>query len=391
MPQDRAPAPYAQLSPAERAGRLRELAAVFTKLGTLAFGGPAAHVAMMDEEVVRRRGWLDRQRFLDLLAAANLIPGPSSTELAIYVGYNYGGWPGLLVAGACFIVPAMLLVWALSALYAHYQALPQATWLLYGIKPVIVAVVVHALWGLGKSALKNLPTTVAGAVALVLAFLGLSPLLLLVLSGLLVMLWQNGRPNGGASAPALLPLAGLLPGAAAAVAPTWAGLFWAFVKIGSVVYGSGYVLLVFLQKDLVEHLHWLTAQQLLDAVAVGQFTPGPVFTTATFIGYLVGGNAGALAATAGIFLPAFALVAIVNPWVPRLRKSPWAGAFLDGVTAASLALMATVTWSLGRAALTDWLTIVLALVSLGAILRYKVNSAWLVLAGGAIGVAVHLL
>lgn len=392
------PAPYESLGPADRRQRLKELAVVFLKLGTIAFGGPAAHIAMMDDEVVKRRKWLDRQTFLDLLAAANLIPGPSSTELAIYVGFQRAGWAGLLVAGACFILPAMLIVWLLAAIYAHYQAVPQASWLLYGIKPVIVAIVVQALWGLGKSAVKNVPTAVAGVLALGLALLGWSPLALLLVAGLLVMLLMNGRRLArSGTAAALLPvplLAGLGTGAApdVLVKPAgWASLFWAFAKVGAVVYGSGYVLLAYLQKDLVERWHWLSSQQLLDAVAIGQFTPGPVFTTATFIGYLVGGNWGAVAATLGIFAPAFLFVALVNPWVGRLRRSKWASGFLDGVTVASLALMAVVTWSLGRAAIVDGVTVGLAVVSLAAVLRFKVNSAWLVLCGGVVGYLVHVL
>jgi chromate transporter len=394
---DGQPVPYHTLSPAERRLRLQELAAVFLKLGTTAFGGPAAHIAMMDEEVVRRRRWLDRQTFLDLLAAANLIPGPNSTELAIGVGYLYGGPVGLLVAGACFIVPAMAIVWVLAAIYVRYQAIPEVGWLLYGIKPVIVAIVAQALWGLSKSAVKTRVLGGVGVLALGLAVLGWNQLLVLLLAGGVVVLAANWRRlTGGGAAAALAPaplLMGL--GAASPEAParaiSWAGIFWAFAKVGSVIYGSGYVLLAFLQQDLVERLHWLSTQQLLDAVAIGQFTPGPVFTTATFIGYLLGGSGGAVAATLGIFAPAFLFVALVHPFVSRLRRSAWAAAFLDGVTVASLALMAQTTWLLGRAAVTDWLTALLALGSLAVVLRTKVNSAWLVAGGGVIGLVAHLL
>ncbi len=401
MPTDEFPPPGGPAGvPAAPEKRLAELAAVFLKLGTIAFGGPAAHIAMMNEEFVTRRRWLDRQTFLDLLGATNLIPGPNSTELAIHIGYARAGWRGLIVAGSCFILPAMLIVWALAALYARYQTVPQAGWLLYGIKPVIIAIVAQALWGLRKSAIKGVPTAVAGAAVVGLSFLGVHEILLLLLAGLAVMLAANRGRVGGAGAAVALPVPGLLalgPESAAAMAtgavaaaPTWAKVFWFFLKIGSVLYGSGYVLLAFLQKDLVERWHWLSPQELLDAVAIGQFTPGPVFTTATFVGYLLAGSPGAIVATIGIFLPAFLLVAAVNPWVPRLRRSPWAAGFLDGVNAASLGLMAVVTWDLGRAALTDWLTVALALAALAAVLRYKVNSAWLVAVGGAVGLLSHL-
>ena len=373
--------------------RLRELAAVFLRLGTTAFGGPAAHIAMMEEEVVRRRGWLDRQRFLDLIGATNLIPGPNSTEMAIHIGHERAGWRGLLVAGTCFILPAVIIVWVLAALYVRYETVPQLGWLMYGVKPVIIAVVAQALRGLSRAAVKDTLTGLTGAAVLVFSYLGYNEILLLLAAGLLVMLARHRRVGAAAFAPVpamLVPAA--LPAAAGAVAPpTAAAVFGFFLKIGCVLYGSGYVLLAFLQGDLVDRWHWLSSQQLLDAVAIGQFTPGPVFTTATFIGYLLAGGAGAMAATVGIFLPAFAFVALVNPWIPRLRRSPWAGALLDGVNVASLGLMAAVTYKLGVASLTDWLTAALALVSLALLLRFKINSAWLVLGGAAVGLASHLL
>lgn len=384
------------LTPPERARRLRELAAVFLRLGTTAFGGPAAHVAMMDQEVVRHRRWLDRQEFLDLLGATNLIPGPNSTELAIHLGYRRAGLPGLVVAGACFILPAMLLVWALAAAYTRYQAVPELNWLLYGVKPVILAIVVQALWGLGRSAVKNGATGVAGAGVAALAALGVHELVLLLAAGLGVMLAANARRLrdqgvAGVALPALPTLAAAAAVPAAAVPVTLTGLTLFFVKVGSVLYGSGYVLLAFLRADLVERWGWLTSQQLLDAIAVGQFTPGPVFTTATFVGYLVAGSPGALLATLGIFLPAFVFVWASHPFLPRLRRSPWAAGFLDGVNAASLGLMATVTWQLASAAVVDRLTAVVALASLAVVLRLRVNSAWLVLAGGLVGLGTRLL
>ncbi|HEY1371065.1 MAG TPA: chromate efflux transporter [Candidatus Binatia bacterium] len=377
-------------------GRLRELAALFVKLGTIAFGGPAAHIAMMEEEVVRRRRWLDHQRFIDLLGATNLIPGPNSTEMAIHIGLLRAGWRGLVVAGTCFIVPAMLIVWALAALYVKYGALPQASWLLYGVKPVIIAIVAQALWGLGKAAIKSASTALAAALVIALTFFGANEILLLFAAGFAVMIVENLRRGWRPPQNALWAFAAGAPWLAAyeAAAPaqpvTLTALTLFFLKIGSVLFGSGYVLLAFLRADLVERWRWLTDRQLLDAIAIGQFTPGPVFTTATFVGYIVAGTPGALLATLGIFLPAFVFVALSSPLIPRLRRSPWAAGFLDGVNAASLGLMAAVTWQLGKAAIVDGLTIVLAVLAAALVFSSKINSAWLVLAGAIAGVTYQL-
>jgi chromate transporter len=349
---------------------------------------------MMDDEVVKRRQWMSRENLLDLIGVTNLLPGPNSTELAIHIGYERGGWRGLFVAGSSFILPAMALVWILAALYDRYQTVPEVSWLLYGIKPVIIAVVLQALWKLGKKAAKDWPTRVAGVGAIAAYFSGLNEIALLLLIGVAVMLVKNWGRRDAPSGMWLLPLSGTLAQTGGAVAATasmgWIGVFLFFLKIGSVLYGSGYVLLAFLQRDLVERGQWLTSQQLLDAIAIGQITPGPVFTTATFVGYLLAGNAGAIAGTIGIFLPAFLLVGLVNPWVPKLRQSPWASGFLDGVNAASLGLMAGVTYTLARAAVVDWVTLIVAILSAIAVFRFKVNSAWLVLAGGGIGLVLHL-
>lgn len=379
--------PYSELAPEAKQRRLKELAVVFLKLGTIAFGGPAAHIAMMDDEVVKRRQWISREKLLDLLGVTNLIPGPNSTELAIHIGYERAGWAGLGVAGACFILPAMAIVWALAAVYVRYQTVPQLAWLLYGIKPVIISIVIQALWKLGRKAIKDLPTAIAAAAVVALFFWRVNEILLLLLAGLGVTLVKNWRQGGSSVSAFWLPVPGGLAqvGAAAAASASWLNVFLFFLKIGAVLYGGGYVLLAFLQRDLVERNQWLTSQQLLDAVAIGQFTPGPLFTTATFIGYLLAGNAGAIAGTIGIFLPAFLLVGLINPWIPKLRRSRWTSGFLDGVNAASLGLMAVVTWELGMAAIGDWLTLILAIVSLGIVFRFKVNSAWLVLAGGIVG------
>jgi chromate transporter len=384
--------PYAELSPLQQKQRLKEVALVFLKLGTIAFGGPAAHVGMINLEVVKRRQWLSEEKLLDLLGVTNLIPGPNSTELAIHIGYERGGWRGLIIAGSCFILPAMLIVWTLAAIYVRYQKLPELEWVLYGIKPVIIAIVIQALWQLSKKAIKDIPTIVVGVGVIAAFFLGVNEILLLLLAGLGVMLVNLRRSRNGIAGVWLLPISGVLAvGTPIAPSANWLKVFLFFLKIGSVLYGSGYVLLAFLQRDLVERNHWLTSQQLLDAIAIGQVTPGPVFTTATFIGYLLAGNAGAIAGTIGVFLPAFVLVAIINPWVPKLRQSLWVSSALDGINAASLGLMAAVTYTLGQAALVDLLTVVLALISTIVVFRFKVNSAWLVLAGGIVGLVALVI
>jgi len=382
----------------EPRGSLREVAAVFLKLGVIAFGGPAAHIAMMRDEVVRRRRWVSDQRFLDLLGMTNLIPGPNSTEMTIHLGYLRAGWPGLIAGGACFILPAMLIVLALAWAYVRYGSLPEATWLLYGIKPVIIGVVVHAMWGLLRAGAKGPLLAAVGGAVLALYLVGLNEIALLFGGALAVAVVETLRRGGlsGLRGVSLVPLAGLSQTAmAGAATPTAAfglsTLFLTFLKIGSVLYGSGYVLLAFLRNDFVNRLGWLTDRQLLDSVAIGQFTPGPVFTTATFIGYLVGGWSGAVLATLGIFLPSFVFVALSHPLVPLVRNRPWAGALLDGVNVSALALMAAVTLQLARAAIVDGLTGALALVATVALIRFRVNSAWLVLGGAAIGFASRLL
>ncbi len=365
--------------------RLFELAGLFTRLGFTAFGGPAAHIAMMHDEVVVRRRWIEEQHFLDMIGAVNLVPGPNSTELALYIGQVRAGWRGLLVAGCSFILPAVLIVGICAWAYVEYGSTPQAGALLYGVKPVIVAIVVQALWRLGRSALKT-PLLAAAAVGvLVFYLLGVNELLLLFGVGALVAagdrLWKRG---------AVWALPGLgvvgLEGE-----PSLSQLFGVFLKAGALLYGSGYVLLAFLHNDLVVQLGWLTHQQLLDAVAVGQFTPGPVFTTATFVGYVVAGVPGALVATLGIFLPSFFLVAGLGRVVPWLRRSSWSAALLDGVNAAALGLMAGVSWQLGQTAVLDWLTALLAVGSYVVLMRWRINSAWLVAAGAGVGLLQSIL
>ena len=365
---------------------LAEIALLFLKLGTTAFGGPTAHIAMMEDEFVRRRKWLSHQEFLDRLGASNLIPGPSSTEMAIHIGFSKRGWPGLIVAGGCFIVPAAILVSLIAAAYVRYGSLPQVGRILYAIKPVVIAVVAQAFWSLAKSAVKS---AWLGAILIVCAvayLLHARELALLAVAGI------------AAAGPVLVRSRGmamllLAPMAAVAAKPDavpfgLSRLFLTFLKIGSVLFGSGYVLLAFLRSDFVDRLHWLTEKQLLDAVAVGQVTPGPVFTTATFIGYIVGGARGAAVATVAIFLPAFVLVAASGPLIPRIRRSALAGAFLDGVIVGSLALMGVVAWQLGRAAIVDFTTVAIALVSAILLFRFHVNSAWLVIGAAVVGWAV---
>jgi chromate transporter len=363
---------------------LAELALVFLKLGTIAFGGPAAHIAMMQDEFVRKRQWITEADFLDRLGAANLIPGPSSTEVAIFIGHAKRGWAGLLVAGCCFIVPAALMVSLIAAAYVAYGSLPQAAGILYTIKAAVIGVIVQALWSLARTATKTKLLAFIGAAAIVLSALGMAPLLVLVIAGITsgAALWFK-KPRGALSAVPLFGKLALFAGTlgAAAAPVSLLRLFLSFLKIGSVVFGSGYVLLAFLRAEFIEHLHWLTEKQLIDAVAVGQFTPGPVFTTATFIGYLVAGIPGAVVATVGVFVPGFVFVALSGRLIPKLRRSPLAAGILDGVVVGSLALMAVVGWQLGRAAIVDWITLSIAVVSAGLLLRFRINSAWLI--GGA--------
>jgi chromate transporter len=366
---------------------LREVAALFLKLGFTAFGGPAAHIAMFRDEVVTRRQWINDQQFLDLLGATNLIPGPNSTEMAIHLGYVRAGWRGLIVAGLSFILPAVAIVLILAWLYVEYGTSPAAESILYGIKPVVVAIILQALWGLVGKAAKTTFLAGVGIAALILYLLGVNEIALLFGFGIFVMLVENARHL----LPSMLMLGFPMMATTNAETPySLDRLFWIFLKIGAVLYGSGYVLLAFLRGDLVENTHWITEQQLLDAVAIGQFTPGPLSSTATFIGYLVGGVQGAIVATIGIFLPSFIFVTITNPIIPRLRQSKWFGALLDGVNIASLGLMAGVTLELGATALSDIFTVVLALSAAVLLFRYKINSTWLILGGGILGILYHL-
>jgi chromate transporter len=360
---------------------LWQLATLFLRLGVTAFGGPAAHIAMMEGEVVNRRRWLDRQRFLDLLGVANLLPGPSSSELAIYIGQSQAGWAGLLLGGACFILPAALLTATIAWAYMRFGSLPQTAGILYGIRPVVVAIILQALRRLGQTALKTrfLMMIAIGAAAASLA--GFGPVWILLCCGAVVLAERNAERLR--SLPALF---GFVPTAAIITQWSLGNLFLVFLKLGAVVFGSGYVLVAFLRADLMDRLHWLTEKQLLDAVAVGQITPGPVFSTATFIGYILAGGKGAVLATVAIFLPAFFLVACTGPFLPRLRKSKIVSALLDGVNAGSLGLMLAVVLFLARAAIFDLITALTAIGSATFLLRFKVNPTWLMLVGAVLGI-----
>ena len=356
-----------------------------------AFGGPAAHIAMMEHEVVRRRQWLTREQFLDVVGAANLIPGPNSTELALHVGRTRGGWSGMLVAGAAFILPSAIMVGGLAWAYVRFGALPEAAGVLYGVKPVVIAIMVQALWRLGRTAVRSVPLAAIGLAVVVAAALGAGELLLLTAGGATAAAVARGFRAR------MLPLLLFVPGPAAGVAMQGTAatfslgtLFATFLKIGAVLFGSGYVLLAFLRADFVERLGWLTSQQLLDAVAIGQVTPGPLFTAATFIGFLLAGIPGAIVATVAIFLPAFVFVAASGPLIPRIRNSPTAGSALDGVTVASLGLMAVVTWQLAGEAIINLPTLGLAVLATAALLTLRINSAWLILGGALFGAAAGL-
>lgn len=375
-----------------RSLRLKEVAALFLRLGSTAFGGPAAHVALMEDEVVKRRQWLTANEFADLVGASNLIPGPNSTELAIHIGLRRAGWAGLIVAGACFILPATCIVTLLAILYVRHGSLPSAIAVLSGIKPVILAIVLQALGRLGRTILKTRVLAMVSIAAVAALIMGLHELLVLFIAGFFIAAWRLGRKVVPRIAPGLIlappPMPLAIAGSAVVAGPVALGLwplFWFFVKVGSVLFGSGYVLLAFLRADLVERWGWLSEAQLLDAVTAGQITPGPVFSTATFVGGILGGVPGAVVATAGIFLPAFVFVALTAPIVSKLRSSAVTAGFLDGVNAASLALMAVVSYQLAAGTLRDVPSIGLTGAALLIFWRWRMNSTWLILAGAVVG------
>lgn len=391
----------------EAGGRLSEIARLFLKLGIIAFGGPAAHIAMMEDEFVTRRSWIDRQHFLDLVGATNLIPGPNSTEMTMHVGYERAGWPGLFTAGSCFILPAVLITGGFAYLYVQYGSLPAVEPSLYGIKPAVIAVILGAVWKLGRKAVKGWRFAVMGTAVAAVVLGGVGEILALLGGAVLGTIWLLGTGyDSSKTASRLVPIlflqqragttsqigaaADSAVGIAAGTAASAAGislwkLFFFFLKIGAVLYGSGYVLVAFLEGGLVEDYGWITRAELLDAIAIGQFTPGPVLSTSTFIGYLIEGIPGAAVATLGIFLPSFFFVLILNPLIPRMRESVWLSAFLDAVNVAAVALMLAVTIQLGIGTLTSWPAWLIAGAAAVGVIAFRLNAAWLVLGGAVVG------
>ena len=377
-----------------------EVAQVFFKLGLIAFGGPAAHVSMMEDEIVTKRKWMDRQHFLDLMGATNLIPGPNSTEMTMHCGFERAGWKGLFVAGLMFIIPAVLMTGTLAYFYVTYGDIPNVAPFLFGIKPAVIAIILGAVFKLGKKALKNWELGFIGALVIGASFLGINEITSILCAGFLGMLWFGKLGDSGIKSigpflllqttPILFKKVGL------------GKLFLVFLKIGAVLFGSGYVLIAYLDGELVENLGWLTKPQLLDAIAIGQFTPGPVLSTATFVGYQIDGYWGAILATLGIFLPSFLFVLILNPIIPKLRKSKLTRGFLDAVNIASLGIMVAVTLQLGYDVFTlsdyvgdlywNWKTITIAVIAIGISFGIKkVSSFWIVLGGSVLGYFLSLL
>lgn len=371
--------------------KLKEVCFVFLRLGFIAFGGPAAHIAMMEEEIVNKRKWISREHFLDLVGATNLIPGPNSTEMTMHCGHERAGLPGLFLAGICFIVPAALITVVLAWLYTSYGKLPEIEIFLYGIKPAIIAIIINAIFKLGQKALKNWQLGLIGVAVIAGSFAGINEIYALLGAGLISIIWFGGKNIFTRERNfSIVPL--LVPSFTSGIPVTGTKLFFIFLKIGATLFGSGYVLVAYLQAELVEKNGWLSQQQLLDAIAIGQFTPGPFFTTATFIGFELGGITGAVVATVGIFLPAFFFVFILNPYVPKLRKSLFMGFFLDGVNVGAIAVMITVTIQLSVNILTDWKMILITLCSLIMVFGFKkLNSTWIVLGGAVIGYLLQLI
>ena len=376
----------------------------FCASGLTAFGGPAAHIVLMEREAVERRSWMSRAQFLDLVGACNLLPGPGSTQVAMALGYCRAGWLGLLIAGICFILPASLATLALAWAYVHFGGLPQVQGLLYGAKPVMVAIILQAIWKLGRTAFRRWPLALGGLACFAATLAGMPPLAVLLTSGVVALLvaWRRFhsispaiwvphpfRVFCGMGGNPQLYAGAVWTGGATIGTAGLGSLFLVFLKLGVVVFGSGYVLIAFLKADLVDRLHWITNPQLLDAITAGQLTPGPVFATATFLGYLMRGWTGAALATVAIFLPSFFMAGMVGALAGRIRSSALAGAFLDGVNAAAVALMAAVALTLGRVTLVDAWTWALGLTSAALLLRFKINGTWLILGGAAFGLLLH--
>ncbi|WP_026707413.1 chromate efflux transporter [Flavobacterium frigidarium] len=366
--------------------KLKEVALLFFKLGSIAFGGPAAHIAMMEDEVVKKRNWMTQQHFLDLVGATNLIPGPNSTEMTMHCGHERAGWKGLIVAGACFVFPAVVITMVFAWLYQQYGQLPKVEPFIYGIKPAVIAIILGAVYALGKKAIKNRTLGLLGGLTLLACICGVSEIIALFVcgfAGLIFYLTSNSRQSLKSFAPVLV--------LQMVITPSTLNILWSFFKVGALLYGSGYVLFAFLDAELVA-TGILSKQELIDAVAIGQFTPGPVLSTATFIGWQLGGFWGAIAATIGIFLPSFLFVALLNPFVPKMRNSKMFSAFLDAVNVAAVAVIVSVCISMGKEAITDWRTLFIAVVSLLVVFVFKkMNSAFIVIGGALLGYLLTLL
>jgi len=369
--------------PANKPSELKEVAKLFAKLGVIAFGGPAAHIAMMQHEVVNKRKWMDEQHFLDMISATNMIPGPNSTEMAIHIGYHKAGWKGLIIAGLCFIFPAVLITGIFAWFYKAYGALPQMQSFVYGIKPAIIAIIIAAIYPLAKKSLKSIELIIIGLAVLVLCLMGYNEILVMFAAGFFAIIVSYFREsNKDRIIKNIFPFA--------VISAANANLFFIFLKIGAILFGSGYVLFAFLDNELVSK-GILSRQQLIDAIAVGQFTPGPVFSSVTFIGYQINGLGGAVVSTIGVFLPSFVFVALLNPLIPKLRKSKVFSAFLDTVNVASLAIIVTVCYAMTKDSIADWRTVLIALTSFIIVFRFKVNSAFIVLGSSIAGYLLLLL
>ncbi|WP_140936952.1 chromate efflux transporter [Sphingobacterium lumbrici] len=375
----------------EHKASLKDIAKLFLKLGIIGFGGPAAHIAMMQDEVVTKRKWLTEQHFLDLIGATNLIPGPNSTEMAIHIGHEKGGWKGLIIAGLCFILPAVFITGIFAYLYKQYGQVPEFQPFIYGIKPAIIAIILGAIFPLAKKSLKSTELIIIGLLVLLGSLFNINEIYLMLGAGFVALFLTYLRDRKNSNLNSFLPLTLLQITNTTILSATNANLFWIFLKIGAILYGSGYVLFAFLDTELVL-TGLLTRQQLIDAIAVGQFTPGPVFSSVTFIGYQINGFTGAIVSTIAIFLPSFVFVALLNPIVKKMRNSKLFSAFLDAVNVASVAIIVAVCFEMSKDTITDWRTILIAVLSIVIAFGYKkLNSAFIVLGGSLIGYLLTLI
>jgi chromate transporter len=374
-----------------RANNLKEVLTLFLKLGSISFGGPAAHIAMMDKEIVHKRKWMDRQHFLDLVGTTNLIPGPNSAEMTMLCGYERAGMPGLFLAGICFIFPAVIITGILAWLYVEYGQIPQVEPFVYGIKPAVLAIIAAAIVNLGKKALKNWELGVLGILVLTASMLGINEIAALLIAGIMGAIYFYTRIKISGNFKSVFPFVLIQVLCVSVSNLSTLKVFWSFLKVGAVLYGSGYVLFAYLDTELVAK-GLLTRQQLMDAVAVGQFTPGPVLSTATFIGYQLKGFWGAVVATIGVFLPSFLFVIVVIPFIPKMRKSKLFGYFLDSVNIAAVAVMIGVLFEMSRDTLTDWKEIVIAASSIGVTFGFnKISALWIVIGSAFLGYLLYLI